>query len=131
MMKTFFPLSILLCALFLCGCGEEKKTAPAIDYRFEDEPVSTDTISPDTLKNVGDSLGKENAALKKEEKTSRTFGKSTSAPRGRTPSSRHSKSKENRTEDDGMRGFDPISENDMHDNGVSRFMENDDSEGWD
>ena len=30
-----------------------------------------------------------------------------------------------------MRGFDPASEDDMDDNGMSRYMENDDDEGWD
>ena len=32
---------------------------------------------------------------------------------------------------DNMRGFDPASEDDMDDNGMSRYMENDDNEGWD
>ena len=32
---------------------------------------------------------------------------------------------------DNMRGFDPASEDDTHDNGMSRFMENNDDEGWD
>ena len=31
---------------------------------------------------------------------------------------------------DNMRGFDPVSEDDMDDNGMSRYMENDDEEGW-
>ena len=30
-----------------------------------------------------------------------------------------------------MRGFDPASEDDMDDNGMSRYMENYDDEGWD
>ena len=30
-----------------------------------------------------------------------------------------------------MRGFDPASEDDMEDNGMSRYMENNDDEGWD
>ncbi len=30
-----------------------------------------------------------------------------------------------------MRGFDPASEDDMDDNGMSRYIENDDDEGWD
>lgn len=30
-----------------------------------------------------------------------------------------------------MRGFDPASEDDMKDNGMSRYMENTDDEGWD
>jgi len=32
---------------------------------------------------------------------------------------------------DNMRGFDPASEDDMDDNGMSRYMENDDEEGYD
>ena len=32
---------------------------------------------------------------------------------------------------DNMRGFDPASEDDMDDNGLSRYMENNDEEGWD
>ena len=32
--------------------------------------------------------------------------------------------------DDNMRGFDPASEDDMPDNGMNRYMENNDEEGW-
>lgn len=32
---------------------------------------------------------------------------------------------------DNMRGFDPASEDDMNDNGLSRYMENNDDVGWD
>ena len=34
-------------------------------------------------------------------------------------------------EPDNMRGFDPAFEDDMDDNGMSRYMENNDEEGWD
>ena len=44
-------------------------------------------------------------------------------------SSGNRKYKEN--ESDNMRGFDPASEDDMDDNGMSRYMENYDDEGWD
>ena len=37
----------------------------------------------------------------------------------------------NRSHYDNMRGFDPASEDDMDDNGMSRYMENNDEEGWD
>jgi hypothetical protein len=33
-------------------------------------------------------------------------------------------------EPDNMRGFDPASEDDMEDNGMRRFMENNDEGGW-
>ena len=32
--------------------------------------------------------------------------------------------------DDNMRGFDPASEDDLPDNGMNRYMENNDEEGW-
>ena len=34
-------------------------------------------------------------------------------------------------EPDNMRGFDPASEDDMEDNGMSRYMDNNDDSGWD
>ena len=40
-------------------------------------------------------------------------------------------SSENHSSSDNMRGFDPASEDDMEDNGMRRFMENNDEEGWD
>ena len=48
-------------------------------------------------------------------------------PRQPRESSTHSSSHQT----DNMRGFDPASEDDMDDNGMSRYMENDDEEGWD
>ena len=40
-------------------------------------------------------------------------------------------SRQQHQEYDNMRGFDPASEDDMDDNGMSRYMENNDDEGWD
>ena len=34
-------------------------------------------------------------------------------------------------DDDNMRRWDPASEDDSDDNGMSRYMENNDEEGWD
>ena len=36
-----------------------------------------------------------------------------------------------RTVNDNMRGFDPASEDDLDDNGMSRYFDNNDEEGWD
>ena len=38
---------------------------------------------------------------------------------------------EDEEEEDGMRGFDPASEDDMDDNGMDRYMDDYDDEGWD
>ena len=49
-----------------------------------------------------------------------------------TPVSSSSSSRPHKSSDyDNMRGFDPASEDDMDDNGMSRYMENNDEEGWD
>ncbi len=41
-----------------------------------------------------------------------------------------SHSYESKSSYDNMRGFDPASEDDMDDNGMSRYMENNDDAGW-
>ena len=43
----------------------------------------------------------------------------------------YSSNDDDEKEYDNMRGFDPASEDDMEDNGMSRYMENNDEEGWD
>ena len=48
---------------------------------------------------------------------------------GAPPPPPHEKGRPPR-EPDNMRGFDPASEDDMDDNGMSRYMENNDEEGW-
>lgn len=51
-------------------------------------------------------------------------------PDGPPPPPPHSKGRPFHKPDN-MRGFDPASEDDMDDNGMSRYMENNDEEGWD
>ncbi len=49
-----------------------------------------------------------------------------------TPKQHNSSSSyKSKVNNDNMRGFDPASEDDMDDNGMSRYMENNDDEGWD
>ena len=52
------------------------------------------------------------------------------SPKTVSPSS-SSSSRRSYEGSDNMRGFDPASEDDMDDNGMSRYMENTDDEGWD
>lgn len=47
------------------------------------------------------------------------------------PTKSSSSSRKTYREPDNMRGFDPASEDDMEDNGMSRYMEANDDEGWD
>ena len=51
-------------------------------------------------------------------------------PGGTPPPPPHGKGRPSHKPDN-MRGFDPASEDDMDDNGMSRYMENNDEEGWD
>ena len=101
---------IFALSLSLLSCGNNmRKKEPVIN---DEQPVivqsDTDTLATSVLEQVP-----------KAEKES-------PVP---TVSSSHSyKSSSN---DDNMRGFDPASEDDMDDNGMSRYMENNDEEGWD
>ena len=73
-------------------------------------------------KELEDSLAKEKALH--EETTKESATKPMSASSSSVSSEVHGSS-------DNMRGFDPASEDDMDDNGMRRFMENNDEEGWD
>ena len=72
-------------------------------------------------KELEDSLAREKALH--DETTKETVAKPTSVSNSSVSSKVHSSS-------DNMRGFDPASEDDMDDNGMRRFMENNDEEGW-
>jgi len=72
-------------------------------------------------KELEDSLAREKALH--EETIKEPVAKPTSVRNSSGSSEVHSSS-------DNMRGFDPSSEDDMEDNGMRRFMENNDEEGW-
>ena len=96
--------------LLLFSCGNKSRETESIIY---DESFIEQT-GADT---VADSVLEESP--KTEEKPS--------VPTSSSSSSRSHKS----SGYDNMRGFDPASEDDMDDNGMNRYMENDDEEGWD
>ena len=60
----------------------------------------------------------------------------TSSAQSKKRNSRSHSNDEDDTDDyetkrkDNLRGYDPVSEDDMEDNGMSRYMENYDEEGW-
>ena len=85
----------------------------------EKEPVSLDSVpAVEVSEHDTVAVAVTEEAPKVEERHSTSAG--SSSPRSRKSSS-----------DDNMRGFDPASEDDMDDNGMSRYMENNDEEGWD
>ena len=73
-------------------------------------------------KELEDSLAKENTL--NNEPAKEAVAKPTNV-------SNRSSSSKIRSSSDNMRGFDPASEDDMDDNGMRRYMENNDEEGWD
>ena len=117
---------IILFALFLLSCGNKSREAEPII--FDNQPV-VERSEPDTISvsvkeeadKMDDGKGKIVDGKSKREDVKAPVSSSSSS------SSRSHKS----SGYDNMRGFDPASEDDMDDNGMSRYMENDDDEGWD
>ena len=81
--------------------------------------IGIDTATVNEIKHYEDSI--------------RTKESSNERPATITPSTSYSSrdDDDDEPEYDNMRGFDPASEDDMDDNGMSRYMENNDEEGWD
>ena len=77
--------------------------------------METSTFVPDTI------------AVPEDEKPKKQSGKSNSVKS--SSSKTHSRPIHNEHHDN-MRGFDPASEDDTDDNGMKRYMKNNDEEGW-
>ena len=105
--------AILTLMLTFFACGNTSRQAEPFIY---DAQRKVEMSDPDTT-----SSSVQNEGNKVEEIPSSSVKSSSST------SSRSHKSNEY----DNMRGFDPASEDDMDDNGMSRYMENNDEEGWD
>ena len=103
---------VILTVVLLLACGNNKT--------HQTESVVFDTgveqSDPDTIA----SSVREGVPTMEEKPSTPTSSSSASSSRSRKSSSY-----------DNMRGFDPASEDDMDDNGMSRYMENNDDEGWD
>ncbi len=97
--------------LSFLACGNKSRQAEPIIY--DDQPEVEELSDSDTA-----STTVQKEENKHKEKLSLTVN---------SPSSTSHKS----SGYDNMRGFDPPSEEDMEDNGMSRYMENNDEEGWD
>ena len=66
----------------------------------------------------------------KKEPVEKSSSSSTAKPASSSRAARSS-SRSYDDDTDNLRGWDPASEDDMDDNGMSRYMENNDEEGWD
>ncbi len=105
---------VIMSVMLLLACGNNK-TQKAEQVIFDSMP-NVDQSEPDTITT---SVQKEAPKVEKNSSTPHCSF-SASALRSHKSSSY-----------DNMRGFDPASEDDMDDNGMSRYMENNDEEGWD
>ena len=104
-------LGILTLSLLLLSCQNKSKQ--------EYSPTLTETQSEESYQ-LPDTAVTEEVKERQEEV------KVQSTPTASSSSHSHESSSY-----DNMRGFDPASEDDMEDNGMSRYMENNDEEGWD
>ena len=103
-------------SLLVLSCGNNMKKEPSI-YHEEDRGEVYETEKVDSITKIElQEIKEEGTKGKKPVVSSRTYSSSSS---------------DVDDEDDNMRGFDPASEDDMDDNGMSRYMENNDEEGWD
>ena len=136
----YIPILLLVILLLACGNGKGGK----IDEPYDGgHGIGIDTATIHQIDLVEDSI----PLVSDEDKDSHTppppppDGKRFNGPppppppdgkrfNGPPPPPPHEKGRPPH-EPDNMRGFDPASEDDMDDNGMSRYMENNDEEGWD
>ena len=107
-MKKAWVISAVVLLLFSC----QNKS------KLEYEPTLTETQSEESYQQP-------DTAVIEDVKGQREDVKVSSNPTSASSHSHESSSYDN------MHGFDPASEDDMEDNGMSRYMENNDDEGWD
>ena len=125
MNKIISVAYVILQSAFLACCnGCNQSPAPSYDegpVKEAPKEVVVDTVNE--VKQVNEE--KKDAPVSPASSSVSTSG-STSSSYGSSSSYR-----QREKEPDNMRGFDPASEDDMDDNGMSRYMENNDDEGWD
>ncbi len=108
-MKKAFGISVVVLLLLSCGNKSKQEYSPTLKETQSKESYH----QPDT-------------AVTEEVKELQEEVKVPSTPTASSSSHSHESSSY-----DNLRGFDPASEDDMEDNGMSRYMENNDEEGWD
>ena len=113
-LKEMKYIPIIIIAMLMLGCGQGKDPRHHVRWGSKTEVDSSYTILKQDTAEMS-RVGKEESNL-----TTKS-----------SASSKSVRSSSRKSEYDNMRGFDPASEDDMDDNGMSRYMENNDEEGWD
>jgi len=114
-MKIKELIAVILCAVLLLGCSGETKEVTPLPTIVTPPPRDTTQIATTPVEKKDSATSTQNKSRAKENYSA--------AP---ARSARSKTSKQNN-----MRGWDPAWEDDTHDNGMSRYMENDDDTGWD
>ena len=109
-------IPIILFVALLLSCGGQKKQREVKRSSVEVKEPHNTGLAQDTVQTAA-------SAPKEDVKSAKEPVSSSRAVR--------SSSKSYDDDDDNLHGFDPASEDDMEDNGMRRFMENNDEEGWD
>ena len=115
-MRNRFILLSGVALLLSCSDGK-KQTAPA---------DNTDVVVPYS-NDKADSVFQEITDKSNDKAIPEKKQPATSKPQSSSSTYRHYDDAKN----DNMRGFDPASEDDMDDNGMTRYMEANDEEAWD
>lgn len=103
-------LVVLLITPLIFSCKSNKKDASYAEKDvFEEKDILADTVKSGATIDISESVNNSSASI----------------------SSSHSSDSHYNRKHDNMRGFDPPSEDDMDDNGMTRYMEVNDDEGWD
>ena len=118
MSKIVSVVFIFLQSAFLACCNGCTQSPPP--------SYNEDTVKEATLDLVVDTISEIKQVNEEKKDVPVSSSRSTSSSYGTSLSYKHKEK-----EPDNMRGFDPASEDDMDDNGMSRYMENNDEEGWD
>ena len=137
MKKVLFAIVLIL--PLLMACQEKKYPVPDVDrYR----PDTTSMHTPDDSDSVEvekkSTAANPTTATKKSSTPYMTRGQLYSPARSgyydyeeeEDDEDDEEDDEDKEEEDDGMRGFDPTMEDDMEDNGMTRYMEVYDEEGW-
>lgn len=140
---------VLILVLFLsCINVNKREVVPPVDVDMEKggaypemmvDTTKNETTPADVQAKEAEKISTPPASAKGNTSSSATSKRSSSATNKRSSSAtnRYSSSTTSRRsssparQSDNMRGFDPAFEDDMDDNGMSRYMENNDDEGWD
>lgn len=118
-MNRLFWSTIVLQSSFFVGCLGCHQAPPS---NYDDSYKYERSYSSDEDKTTKDSVG---------EKSLNDAAEETSKAKPYSSTGSYSSSYDNDEVYDNMRGFDPASEDDMEDNGMARYMENNDERGWD